>query len=109
MFSKSSNCENESEYNANISMTQTIPKKKTKGQCYFNDRWKNMYSWIREVSYLNRAYRTICRKEFGVGPGREGGVKTHTETESYQCGMRQASTSESVQSVLVSPKDTSAR
>ncbi|KAF5924614.1 hypothetical protein HPG69_004486, partial [Diceros bicornis minor] len=39
--------ENASEYNTNTSMTQTIPKKKTKRLCYFNVRWKDIYSWIR--------------------------------------------------------------
>nr|KAF6444299.1 hypothetical protein HJG59_008591 [Molossus molossus] len=109
MFSKSSDNENESEYNTNNSMTQTIPKKKTKRLCYFNDRWKNTYSWIREVNNPNRTYCTICRKEFGVGYGGEGGVKKHVETEFHKSEMRQASTFESIQNVLVSQKDTNAQ
>ncbi|XP_058409245.1 uncharacterized protein LOC131412973 [Diceros bicornis minor] len=101
--------ENASEYNTNTSMTQTIPKKKTKRLCYFNVRWKDIYSWIREVNNPNRAYCTICRKEFGVGHGGEGDVKAHMETESHKSGMRQASTLESIQSVFVSQKDTNAQ
>ena len=109
MFSKSSDNENESEFHTNASMTQTIPRKKTKWLCYFNDRWKDTYYWIREVNNPKGAYCTICRKEFGVGHGGEGNVKTHMGTESHKSGMRQASTFESIQSVFVSPKHTSAQ
>nr|XP_012606182.1 uncharacterized protein LOC105863530 isoform X1 [Microcebus murinus] len=103
---ESSDNETDNEYNTCASMTQTLPKKKAKRLCYFNDRWKDTYNWIREVNNPNRAYCTICRKEFGVGHGGEGDVKKHMETESHKSGMRQASL-ESIQSVFISQKDIS--
>lgn len=38
MFSKSSDNENENDDSTNISMTQTLPKKETKGLSHFNDK-----------------------------------------------------------------------
>ncbi|XP_075851388.1 arginine/serine-rich protein 1-like isoform X2 [Microcebus murinus] len=45
---ESSDNETDNEYNTCASMTQTLPKKKAKRLCYFNDRWKDTYNWIRE-------------------------------------------------------------
>ncbi|XP_014639239.1 PREDICTED: uncharacterized protein LOC106801110 [Ceratotherium simum simum] len=59
---ESSNNENASEYNTNTSMTQTIPKKKTKRLCYFNVRWKDIYSWIRE-KWKEIAFLDICLQD----------------------------------------------
>lgn len=106
MFSKRSDNENENDYNTNASMIPTL-KKKAKRLCYFNDRWKDTYNWIREVNKPNRARCTVCRKEVGVGPGGEGDVKAHVGIVSHQSRMRWASASEPVESVFMSPKDSS--
>lgn len=90
MFSKRSDNENENYYNTNASMIPSL-KKKAKQLCYFNDKWKDTYDWISEVNNRNRAYCTICRKEFGIGHGGEGDVKVHMETVSHKSRMRQAS------------------
>lgn len=48
MFYKSSDNENENDYNTQTIMTQTSLKKKTKWLDYFNDRLKEPYNRIRE-------------------------------------------------------------
>ncbi|XP_023378429.1 uncharacterized protein LOC105304797 isoform X2 [Pteropus vampyrus] len=104
--SKRSDNENENDSNTNASMIPS-PKKKAKRLCCFNDKWKDTYDWIREVNNQNRAFCTICRKEFGFGCGREGDVKAHMETVSHKSRMRQASVSKPIKSVFMSQKDTS--
>lgn len=70
---------------------------------------RGQYNWIRKVNNKNRAYCIICREEFGIGYGGEGGVKAHMETEIFKSGMRQTSTSKSIKSLIVFPKDTHTR
>lgn len=106
MFFKRSDNENENDCNTNASMIPS-PKKKAKRLCCFNDKWKDTYDWIREVNNQNRAFCTVCRKEFGFGCGREGDVKAHMETVSHKSRMRQASVSKPIKSVFMSQKDTS--
>lgn len=79
MFPKSSN--NEHENNTNGSMTQTSPKKAENH--HFNGRGKDIYNWIRKVNNQNRAYCTICKKEYEIGYGGERNVKAHMETEPH--------------------------
>lgn len=105
MFSKRSDNENENDYNTNASKIPS-PKKKAKRLCYFNDRWKDTYNWIREVNNPNRALCTICRKEFGIGHGGEGDVKAHMETESHKSRMRQSGASKPIKSGFISRKYT---
>lgn len=54
MFPKSSDSENKNNLNTNVNVAQTLPKKKAKYLCYFNNRWK--YNWAKEVNDHNRAY-----------------------------------------------------
>ena len=81
-------------------MTQTSLNE-TKQLCYFNDRQKDTYNWIREINNQSRAHCMTCQKEFGHC-GEEG-MKVLLETGPQTSGMRQASTSKSIQ-FFVSPK-----
>ena len=79
MFSKRSDNESENVYTTHASMIPS-PKKKAKRLCYFNDKWKDTYNWIRDVNNPPRASCTLCGKEFGIGHGGERDVKGHFET-----------------------------
>lgn len=81
------------------------PKKKANQLCCLNDKWKATYKWIEEVNNQNRAHCTIRRKEFGVGHGGEGNVKTHVETKSHQFRVRQVPLNQS--KVFLFPQKTS--
>lgn len=81
-------------------MTQTSLNE-TKQLCYFNDRQKDAYHWIREINNQSRAHCMTCQKE--SGHCGEEGIKVLLETGPHTSGMRQASTSKSIQ-FFVSPK-----
>lgn len=76
----------------------TYHQKHRLSDCYFNDKWEDTYNWIRKLSNQNRAYCTLCRKEFGIAKGY---MKAHMETESHTLRMSQASTSKSIKSGLL--------
>lgn len=61
-------------------MTQTVPEKKSKCLCRFNDKEKEPYTWIRE-SNQNKAYYMMYKKCFEIGLGGEGDIKANIETE----------------------------
>lgn len=69
--SRSSENENEDDYNANVSLTQLALKTQTKWLCYFNDNWEDIYNWMGKVSNQNRSRCTLCIKELGVARGEE--------------------------------------
>ena len=101
LFSRSSDNENENNYSINASMIQITHKTQTKCLCYFNDKWKDIYNWIRNVSNQNRSYCTLCRKKLGIAHGGKEYMKAHVEIESHKFRMRQASTSKSIKSQCV--------
>lgn len=53
MFPKNSGDEHENDCNTNTHMNPIEG-------VYFNDRWKYVYNWIREVNDQNRIYYTKC-------------------------------------------------
>lgn len=61
-----------------------------------------MYDWIRELNDQNTAYWATYRKEFRYGG--EVDEKAHMATESQVSGMRQTSTSNSIQGFLFPQK-----
>lgn len=60
-------------------------QKRKLNDCYFNDRWKDTYSWIRELNNQNRAYYKICKKELEIG--RRGSWESYYKQRVVPVGL----------------------
>ena len=67
------------------SITPQKGTQKMKRMCRFRKSWKTTYAYITPVTgNVCRANCTLCKREFGIGHGSEGDIKTHMSSEGHK-------------------------
>ena len=78
-----------------------------KRMCRFRESWKNTYTYITPVTgNVYRANCIRCKREFGIGHGGEGDIKTHMSSESHKQAERVAKQSNILTKFMISSNST---
>ena len=85
------NTQFESSSGSEKTMSMTPPKaaKKIMRMFHFQKSWRTTYTYITPVTgNIYRANCTLCKRDFGIGHGGEGDIKTHMASKSHKQAER---------------------
>jgi hypothetical protein len=103
------NTQFESSSGSEKTMSMTPPKaaKKIKRMCHFRKSWRTTYAYITPVTgNIYRASCTLCKRDFGIGHGGEGDIKTHMASKSHKQAERVTKQNNIMTKFLISSKNT---
>ncbi|PNF31172.1 hypothetical protein B7P43_G15154 [Cryptotermes secundus] len=68
--------------------SETPPRKKLKFQAKHNQiylkKWKDMFSWVKPGPDENRAFCTLCRKDFSTSHGGQSDLRQHAQYKGHK-------------------------